>query len=116
MAVKLFDEDLYSKDYKELADWIVACRNVVDKNLCRDDEDYAYSVDAFCAEWEKHYNWHNNTYAVNIPELCEFSFIISKFTDNGLEFIDKLSMFSLKSVQTIAIENACYPAKFKITI
>ncbi len=62
MAVKLFDEDLYSKDYKELADWIVACRNVVDKNLCRDDEDYAYSVDAFCAEWEEHYNWHNATY------------------------------------------------------
>jgi len=62
MAVKLFEEDLYSKDYKELADWIVACRNVVDKNLCRDDEDYAYSVDAFCAEWEKHYNWHNATY------------------------------------------------------
>lgn len=56
MAVKLFEEDLYSKDYKELADWIVACRNVVDKNLCRDDEDYAYSVDAFCSEWEEHYS------------------------------------------------------------
>ena len=62
MAIKLFEEDLYSKDYKELADWIVACRNVVDRNLCLDDEDYAYSVDAFCAEWEEHYNWHNNTY------------------------------------------------------
>ena len=77
------------------------------------------STTSFIHKYRKENNTGIDTffvYAVNIPELCEFSFIISKFTDNGLEFIDKLSMFSLKSVQTIAIENACYPAKFKITI
>lgn len=44
-------------------------------------------------------------YAVNIPDKKEFSMIIAKFTANGLEIIDRVSFFSLESVQKLAIEN-----------
>ena len=44
-------------------------------------------------------------YAVNIPNKKEFSLIIAKFTANGLEIVDRVSFFSLESVQKLAIEN-----------
>lgn len=44
-------------------------------------------------------------YAVNIPDKKEFSLIIAKFTANGLEIVDRVSFFSLESVQKLATEN-----------
>ncbi len=57
----LFKEDLYNKDFIELADWLEACRNYVepDKDMC---DEYLFALDDFCKEWEEHYNYHNATY------------------------------------------------------
>lgn len=44
-------------------------------------------------------------YVMNIPQRHEFIFVISIFTPNGLELIDKIQMLSLKSVFTLAIDN-----------
>ena len=40
----LFKEDLYSKDFIELADWLEACRNYVKPEYCNSEEDYLYSL------------------------------------------------------------------------
>lgn len=61
----LFNEDLYSKDFIELADWLEACRNVVKLEYCSSEEDYMHSLGAFCDEWEGHYEYHNATYENN---------------------------------------------------
>lgn len=44
-------------------------------------------------------------YIVNIHNTAYFTFVVSKFTDNGLKTIDKVDMFSLESVLDVAVEN-----------
>ena len=47
-------------------------------------------------------------YIVNIPQNKEFSFIICKYESEGLKFIDKVRMFSLKSTLSLAIDNEIF--------
>ena len=47
-------------------------------------------------------------YIVNIPQNKEFSFIICKYESEGLKFIDKVRMFSLKSTISLAIDNEIF--------
>lgn len=45
---------------------------------------------------------------MKISQNREFSFIISKFTSNGLKFIGKVDMFSLENVIKLKTDNECF--------
>ena len=55
-SCELFEEDLKSKNYMQLADWLIACHEVVKRENYDTDEQYLDSLEAFCLEWEEHYN------------------------------------------------------------
>ena len=55
-SCELFEEDLKSKNYMQLADWLIACHEVVKRENYDTDEEYLDKLEAFCLEWEEHYN------------------------------------------------------------
>ena len=88
----------------------------VDKNLLPQEQHDAIfeelsSSTKFIYEFrEKHFNGFDTfiIYVVHIPQTNEFYFVIAKFTPTGLEYIDKVPMFSLTSISTLKEENSFY--------
>ena len=61
-SCELFEKDIKTMGYKELAAWIVACRNVVQREQFNSADDYLESVSRFCLEWSEHYRQNTSTY------------------------------------------------------
>lgn len=96
--------------------------STVDKTLCVDMQ-YETIFQEISSTTEFIYKFRNNNqsgfdtfiiYVVNIPQDNEFTFVISKFTENGLEFIDKVRFFELESTRKLATENDCSGINFKV--
>lgn len=59
---ELFEKDISILSYRELAEWIICCRQFISKSIYDSVEEYQYAVDDFCMEWEKHYNQNEQIY------------------------------------------------------
>lgn len=96
--------------------------STIDKTLCADMQ-FETIFQEISSTTEFIYEFRNKNkegydtfiiYVINIPEEKEFTFVISKFTEKGLELIDKVRFFDLKSTQKLASENDCYGVGFRI--
>lgn len=59
---KLFSVDLSKINYKEIAEWIIECRNHIKSETYDNKEDYFIDLEAFCDEWEKHAEANSKIY------------------------------------------------------
>lgn len=58
----LFSVDLSKMNYKEIADWIIKCRQSVIREDFDRIEDYYAELENFCDEWEKHSEANKSIY------------------------------------------------------
>ena len=58
----LFSVDLSKMNYKEIADWIIKCRQFVVREDFDRIEDYYTKLENFCDEWEKHSEANKSIY------------------------------------------------------
>ncbi len=58
----LFSVDLSKMNYKEIADWIISCRQYVVRENFDRIEDYYIELEKFCDEWEKHSEANKSIY------------------------------------------------------
>lgn len=88
----------------------------VNKNISP-EEQYANVFNEISASTQFIYEFRNKhctgydtflVYIVNNPQNKEFNFVITKYESRGLEFIDKVRMFSLKSTLSLAVDNEIY--------
>lgn len=59
---ELFEKDISILSYRELAEWIISCRQFILKSNFGSVEEYQNSVYAFCHEWQEHYNQNEKIY------------------------------------------------------
>lgn len=85
----------------------------VDKTFLK-DEQFELIHNELSQTLQYIYTYRNNyqsnfdtyfVYIVNIHGTTSFTFVISKFTEQGLEIIDKVNMFSLESILDLSVEN-----------
>lgn len=58
----LFSVDLSKMNYKEIADWIISCRQCVVRENFDRIENYYIELENFCNEWEKHSEANESIY------------------------------------------------------
>ena len=59
---ELFEKDISILSYREVAEWIISCRQFILKSNFDSVDDYYYAVADFCYEWEAHYNQNKKIY------------------------------------------------------
>lgn len=64
-STKLFELDIKSMNYMELADWLIECRTLIKRENYDTYENYIDAVAGFCEEWEAFYQQHEATYGRN---------------------------------------------------
>jgi len=120
-AVTHFFDKVINQD-KNILLFIPVFFSTIDKNLCPEDQFKAIfqeisSTTSFIYEFRNKNKSGFDTfiiYAINIPQNKELSFVISKFTSNGLELIDTVRFFSLATTQQLSLDNDCKGVNFKL--
>ena len=59
---ELFEQNLSEMNYMQVAEWIVACRSVIQREQFNSYEQYMEILELFCAEWEEHYKQNESFY------------------------------------------------------
>ena len=108
----LFSVDLAKMNYKEIADWIIKCRNEIKKENCENLEKYYIDLENFCNEWEKHSEANKSIYQsekykkaivyVSYRDMISFHFDFGngKETINPFIYNFENSIFASNKIET----------------
>ena len=57
-----FEQDIARMDFLQLSEWLSLCRSMVIRDNYSDEEDFFAALDAFCEDWEYHYEQNKKVY------------------------------------------------------
>ena len=58
-----FEQDIARMDFLQLSEWLSLCRSIVIRDNYSNEEDFFAALDAFCEDWEYHYEQNKKVYA-----------------------------------------------------
>lgn len=108
----LFSVDLSKMNYKEIADWIISCRQCVVRENFDRIEDYYIELEKFCNEWENHSEANESIYKsekykkaivyVSYRDMISFHFDFGsgKETINPFIYNFENSVFASNKIET----------------